>query len=152
MSGDATSINHNVRIAGSADIDPPTVTHRKYVPYSDAHYGGALLDGSYSLKMFGDLATELCIYMDRDEALFASYQDVQFRAPIYGGDIIEARATLIDRGARSRLLEFGCVVLARSAGSENPSASQPLDPPITAVVARGTVVVTKLSMTEGEER
>ena len=57
-----------------------TVTHRRYVPYSHAHYAGNLVDGAYSLGLFGDVATEVCIRTDGDEGLFASYADVQFRA------------------------------------------------------------------------
>ena len=56
-----------------------TVTHRRYVPYSHAHYAGNLVDGAYVLALFGDVATELCIRTDGDEGLFASYSDVQFR-------------------------------------------------------------------------
>ena len=49
------------------------VTHRRYVPYSHAHYAGDLVDGAYSLAAFGDVATEVCIRTDGDEGLFASY-------------------------------------------------------------------------------
>jgi hypothetical protein len=49
-----------------------TVTHRRYVPYSHAHYGGNLVDGAYMLGLFGDVATEACIRTDGDEGLFAS--------------------------------------------------------------------------------
>ena len=62
-------------------IDPRlglTVVHRRYVPYSHAHYAGNLVDGAYSLGLFGDVATEVCIRTDGDEGLFASYSDVQF--------------------------------------------------------------------------
>ena len=59
----------------------PVVTHRRYVPYSHAHYAGNLVDGAYWLGLFGDVATELCIRTDGDEGLFASYSDVQFRGP-----------------------------------------------------------------------
>ena len=48
-----------------------SVTHRRYVPYAHAHYGGDLVDGAYVLGMFGDVATELCIRTDGDEGLFA---------------------------------------------------------------------------------
>ena len=46
------------------------------------NYGGNLVDGAYVLGLFGDVATELCIRSDGDEGLFASYSDVQFRAPV----------------------------------------------------------------------
>ena len=32
-----------------------SVTHRRYVPYAHAHYGGNLVDGAYGLAMFGDV-------------------------------------------------------------------------------------------------
>ena len=51
------------------------------MPYSHAHYAGNLVDGAYSLGLFGDVATEMCILTDGDEGLFASYSDVQFRPP-----------------------------------------------------------------------
>ena len=44
-----------------------TVTHRRYVPYAHAHYGGSLVDGAYTLGLFGDVATEVAIRMDGDE-------------------------------------------------------------------------------------
>ena len=67
----------------------PRVMHRRYVPYSHAHYAGNLVDGAYSLGLFGDVATEMCIRTDGDEGLFASYSDVQFRAPVRAGDVLE---------------------------------------------------------------
>jgi len=42
------------------------VVHRRYVPYSHAHYAGNLVDGAYSLGLFGDVATEMCILTDGD--------------------------------------------------------------------------------------
>jgi 3-aminobutyryl-CoA ammonia-lyase len=44
-----------------------TVLHRRYVPFSHAHYAGNLVDGAYSLAAFGDVATEMCIRADGDE-------------------------------------------------------------------------------------
>src|SRR5204862_5352744 len=83
-----------------------TVTHRRYVPYSHAHYAGNLVDGAYALGLFGDVATELSIRTDGDEGLFASYSDVQFHAPVRAGDCIEVTAELVAAGNRSRTMEF----------------------------------------------
>jgi 3-aminobutyryl-CoA ammonia-lyase len=57
----------------------------------DAHYGGNLVDGARILALFGDLATELLIKLDGDEGLFLRYDEVEFKAPVYAGDYIEAR-------------------------------------------------------------
>ena len=90
-----------------------SVTHRRYVKYGDAHYGGNLVDGAYVLGLFGDVATEVCIRTDADEGLFASYSDVQFRAPVLAGDILEATATVTAVGRRSRQLAFEARVVCR---------------------------------------
>jgi len=118
-----------------------TVTQRRYVSAADAHYGGNLVDGAYVLALFGDVATEACIRMDADEGLFASYSDVQFRAPVLGGDVIETTATVVRVGRRSRELAFEARVVCRANPERAPSASDVLDAPITVVTARGTVVV-----------
>jgi 3-aminobutyryl-CoA ammonia-lyase len=117
------------------------VTHRRYVPYSHAHYGGSLVDGAYALGLFGDVATEVCIRVDGDEGLFASYSDVRFRAPVRAGDVVEVTARVTRMGTRSRTLEFTCVVVCRARPDKGASAAEVLDPPVLAVSATGTVVV-----------
>jgi 3-aminobutyryl-CoA ammonia-lyase len=118
-----------------------SVTHRRYVPYSHAHYAGNLVDGAYALGLFGDVATEVCIRTDGDEGLFAGYSDVVFSAPIRAGDVVEATASVSRVGTRSRRLEFSCVVVCRGRPERGASAAEVLDPPIVAVTATGTVVV-----------
>ena len=130
----------------TASTDDPRlgleVVHRRYVPYSHAHYAGNLVDGAYSLGLFGDVATELCIRTDGDEGLFASYADVQFRAPVLAGDCLEVTAELLEVGRRSRRIGFRVYVVARGAATEaRPGAAEVLDPPVLATEATGTVVV-----------
>jgi 3-aminobutyryl-CoA ammonia-lyase len=128
----------------TADTDPRlglTVTHRRYVPYSHAHYGGNLVDGAYILGLFGDVATEACIRTDGDEGLFASYSDVQFRAPVRAGDVLEVTCTVTRVGTRSRQLSFAAHVVCRAEPDRGPSAAAVLDEPVLAVSAIGTVVV-----------
>jgi 3-aminobutyryl-CoA ammonia-lyase len=117
------------------------VTHRRYVPYSHAHYGGNLVDGAYSLGLFGDVATEVCIRTDGDEGLFASYSDVQFRAPVIAGDVLEITAVITSVGTRSRRIAFEAKVVCRAQPDRGPSAAAVLAEPIVAVTATGTVVV-----------
>lgn len=129
---------------GAPAADPRlglTVTHRRYVPHSHAHYGGALVDGAYVLGLFGDVATEVCIRTDGDEGLFAGYSEVVFQAPVRAGDVVEATAEVVRVGHRSRTLALTCRVVCRGAPDRGPSAASVLDPPLVAVVATGTVVV-----------
>jgi len=118
------------------------VVHRRYVSYAEAHYAGNLVDGAWGLGLFGDVATEMCIRTDGDEGLFASYSDVQFRAPVRAGDVVEASATLVRVGSRSRRMEFALVVVARGeADGVSESAARMLAEPMIATTAVGTVVV-----------
>jgi 3-aminobutyryl-CoA ammonia-lyase len=117
------------------------ITHRRYVPYSHAHYAGNLVDGAYSLGLFGDVATEMCIVTDEDEGLFASYSDVQFRNPVRAGDLLEITAELVSVGTRSRVLQFTATVVGRGAPEPGASAARILLEPVVATTATGTCVV-----------
>jgi len=118
-----------------------TVTHRRYVPYSHAHYAGNLVDGAYSLGLFGDVATEVCIRTDGDEGLFAGYEDVRFLAPVLAGDVVEVTARVAAVGNRSRRLELSVHVVCRGRPDRSPSAAEVLAEPLLATSAVGTVVV-----------
>ena len=109
----------------------------------DAHYGGGLVDGARMLALFGDVATELLIRIDGDEGLFASYDSVQFVAPVYAGDYIEAQGRIVRVGKTSRRMEFEArkVIAARPEIGE--SAADALDPPVVVCRATGTCVTPK---------
>jgi 3-aminobutyryl-CoA ammonia-lyase len=130
----------------TSSVDPlpvgACVVHRRYVPYSHAHYAGDLVDGAYGLGLFGDVATEMCIRVDGHEGLFAAYSEVQFLAPVRAGDVIEIVAELVRVGTRSRDLLFTLTVVARAvATADQPGRAQMLAVPLLATTARGTVVV-----------
>ncbi|GAA3539873.1 hotdog domain-containing protein [Kribbella ginsengisoli] len=118
-----------------------TAVHRRYVPYSHAHYAGNLVDGAYVLGLFGDVATEVCIQADGDEGLFASYSDVQFLQPLRAGDVVEVKATISRVGNRSRELEFVATVVCRGRTDLSESAAEVLAEPLVITRATGTVVV-----------
>jgi 3-aminobutyryl-CoA ammonia-lyase len=87
------------------------------------------------------VATEVCIRADGDEGLFASYSDVQFRAPVRAGDVLEVVATVTRVGRRSRTIDFEARVVCRGRPDQSASAAEVLDPPLVATTATGTVVV-----------
>ena len=128
----------------TGDISPHlglSVTHRRYISYAEAHYAGHLVDGAYLLRLCGEVATEVCIRTDGDEGLFASYSDVQFRAPVRGGDVVEVTAVVTRVGTRSRTLELTADVVCRSRPGAGESAAEVLAEPLPVLTATGTVVV-----------
>ena len=118
-----------------------SVTHRRYVPYSHAHYAGSLVDGAYNLGLFGDVATDLMILTDGDEGLFASYSEVQFTAPVRAGDVLEVTATITRVGRRSREVSFTSHVVCRGRPDLGESRAEELAEAVLAVSAVGTIVV-----------
>lgn len=110
----------------------------------DAHYAGELVDGARMLALFGDVATELLLRHDGDEGLFVAYDLVEFKAPVYAGDYIEAVGRIVKVGNTSRVMEFEArKVLELLKDPACPSAGRVLDPPVLVCRARGTCVVPK---------
>jgi 3-aminobutyryl-CoA ammonia-lyase len=109
----------------------------------DAHYGGALVDGARMLALFGDIATELLIRLDGDEGLFAAYDNVEFLAPVYAGDYIEAHGRIVSVGRTSRRMEFEARKVIAARPEIGASAADVLDPPIVVCRASGTCVTPK---------
>ncbi|WP_293964177.1 hotdog fold domain-containing protein [uncultured Porphyromonas sp.] len=110
---------------------------------ADAHYGGNLVDGAKMLQLFGDVATELLIIQDGDEGLFCAYDNVEFLAPVYAGDFIEAVGEITEVGNSSRKMQFEArkVIVPRS--DISASAADVLEEPVVVCRAHGTCVVPK---------
>ena len=109
----------------------------------DAHYGGNLVEGAHMLQLFGDVATELLVQRDGDEGLFKAYDMVEFIAPVYAGDFIEAVGEIVSEGNTSRKMVFEArkVIVPRPDISD--SAADVLEEPIVVCRASGTCVTPK---------
>ena len=109
----------------------------------DAHYGGNLVDGARMLALFGDVATELLILHDGDEGLFKAYDIVEFLAPVYAGDFIEATGEIVTVGNTSRKMVFEAKKVIAPRPDINESACDVLETPVVVCRASGTCVVPK---------
>lgn len=109
----------------------------------DAHYGGNLVDGAKMLQLFGDVATELLIIRDGDEGLFKAYDSVEFMAPVYAGDFIEATGEIVSEGNTSRRMNFVAKKVIVPRGDISDSAADILEEPIIVCKASGTCVTPK---------
>lgn len=110
---------------------------------ADAHYGGNLVDGAKMLQLFGDVATELLVMNDGDEGLFVAYDMVEFTAPVYAGEFIEATGTIVKVGGSSRKMEFEARKVVVPRPDLCDSAAEVLPEPIVVCKATGTCVVPK---------
>lgn len=118
----------------------PVTMLRVRMSGADAHYGGNLVDGAKMLQLFGDVATELAIRLDGDEGLFRAYDAVEFLAPVYAGDFIEAHGRITRVGRTSRVVEFEAWKVIRPRPDLSDSAADLLGEPVLVCKARGTCV------------
>lgn len=119
------------------------VTIRLRMSLADAHYGGNLVDGAKMLQLFGDVATELLIRQDGDEGLFLKYDNVEFLAPVYAGDFIEATGQITELGNTSRKMTFEAKKVVAARPDVSPSAADFLEEPIVVTRASGICVTPK---------
>ena len=110
---------------------------------ADAHYGGNLVEGAKMLQLFGDVATELLIIQDGDEGLFCAYDKVEFLAPVYAGDYIEAVGEITHVGNSSRQMQFEARKVIAPRTDISASAADVLEDTVVVCRALGTCVVPK---------
>jgi len=118
-------------------------TIRVRMSAKDAHYGGNLVDGAHMLHLFGDVATELLIQRDGDEGLFKAYDMVEFIAPVYAGDFIEATGEIVSEGNTSRRMVFEARKVIAPRPDISDSAADVLEEPVVVCRASGTCVTPK---------
>ncbi|MBQ5864947.1 MAG: 3-aminobutyryl-CoA ammonia lyase, partial [Bacteroidales bacterium] len=99
------------------------------------------VDGARMLNIFGDVATELLIINDGDEGLFKAYDSVEFMAPVYAGDYIEATGEIVSTGNSSRKMVFEAKKVIVPRPDISDSAADVLEEPIVVCKASGTCVV-----------
>jgi 3-aminobutyryl-CoA ammonia-lyase len=121
--------------------DLPRATLRLRMSQADAHYGGNLVDGARVLALFGDLATELLVRHDGDEGLFRAYDAVEFLAPVFAGDYLEASGEMVKVGSTSRTMRFEARKVIRPRPDLGESAAEVLAEPLLVCRASGTCVV-----------
>jgi 3-aminobutyryl-CoA ammonia-lyase len=121
----------------------PTASIRRRLGSEDAHYGGGLVAGAKQLEIVGDLITELAMRYDGDEGLFRAYETVEFLAPLYAGDWIEATGRIVRVGATSRTCEFEVWKVGGARPDVSDSAAEFLEEPVLTCRAVGTTVVRK---------
>ena len=120
-----------------------TSTLRLRMSAKDAHYGGNLVDGAHMVHLFGDVATELLILWDGVVGLFCAYDKIEYLAPVYAGDYIEAYGEIEKVGNTSRVLNFEARKVIVSRPDISPSAADVLAEPIVVCRAHGTCVTPK---------
>ena len=117
---------------------------------SDGHYVGGLVNGARIVHFWGDVGTELMVYVDGDISLFLGYKDVQFTAPVYVGDFMEYHGWIEKVGNCSYTCKFEAYKVATMCdrtgmdmtGLEHTAATACV-PPVLCAKATGSLYIAK---------
>lgn len=64
------------------------------------------VNGARIVDQWGDVGTELMVYVDGDISLFLGYEKVEFLAPVYVGDFMEYHGWIEKVGNQSYTCKF----------------------------------------------
>lgn len=132
-------------MSGKRSIDiGDEVMIRVMASAQDVHYTHGLVNGAWVLSLFGDIATEIAARYDGDGGLLRHYSNVDFLAPIFLDDFIEAVGKLIEVGNTSRTIELEArKIISAATIAEQPGAMEALDEPVVVAKATAVTVVPK---------
>ncbi len=126
------------------------VIHHLMMSAKDGHYVGDLVNGARIVNQWGDVGTELMVYVDGDISLFLGYRDIEFTAPVYVGDFMEYHGWIEKVGNQSYMCKFEAwkvaTMLNRTdtdmTGIEHTAATA-CEPPVLCGTATGSLFISK---------
>ncbi|BDE88707.1 MULTISPECIES: hotdog fold domain-containing protein [Intestinimonas] len=126
------------------------VVHHLMMSSKDCHYVGGLVNGARIVNQWGDVGTELMVYVDGDISLFLGYEDIKFTAPVYEGDFMEYTGEIIEVGNQSYKCKFEAwkvaTMLDRTGADMTGiahTAATACEPPILCGTATGSLFIAK---------
>lgn len=136
-----------------AGINGKKVVHHTMMSEKDAHYVGGLVNGARIVVQWGDVGTELMVYVDGDISLFLGYENIKFTAPVYVGDFMEYTGEIIEIGNCSYKCKFEAWKVAtqldRVHGVDMSNVATPetaataCEPPVLCAEAIGSLYIAK---------
>jgi len=120
------------------------VVHHLMMSSKDCHYVGGLVNGARIVNQWGDVGTELMVYVDGDISLFLGYEDIKFTAPVYEGDFMEYTGEIIEVGNQSYKCKFEAWKVATMLDRTGAdTAATACEPPILCGTATGSLFIAK---------
>ncbi|AKN30572.1 acyl-CoA hydrolase [Clostridium carboxidivorans P7] len=81
----------------------------------EAHYAGELVNGSHTVELMGDVATNLMIMRDGNEGTCLGYDEIRYTFPTYAGDFIEVDGRIIGECGNKRKVQLRAFKIAENA-------------------------------------
>ena len=128
------------------------VVHHLMMSAKDAHYVGGLVNGARIVDQWGDVGTELMVYVDGDISLFLGYKEIEFLAPVYVGDFMEYHGWIEKVGNQSYTCQFEAWKVATQLDRTDAdlsnvatpeTAATSCEPPVLCGKATGSLFIAK---------
>ena len=126
------------------------VVHHLMMSAKDGHYVGDLVNGARIVNQWGDVGTELMVYVDGDISLFLGYKDIEFTAPVYVGDFMEYHGWIEKVGNQSYTCKFEAWKVATMLDKTDAdmtgiarTAATACEPPVLCGRATGSLYIAK---------
>lgn len=121
------------------------VVHHVMMSAKDGHYTGDLVNGARIVNQWGDVGTELMVYVDGDISLFLGYKDIEFTAPVYVGDFMEYHGWIEKVGNQSYTCKFEAWKVAKMVDvhDRTATAATACEPPVLCGTATGSLFIAK---------
>lgn len=121
------------------------VVHHLMMSAKDGHYTGDLVNGARIVNQWGDVGTELMVYVDGDISLFLGYKDIEFTAPVYVGDFMEYHGWIEKVGNQSYTCKFEAWKVAQMVDvhDRTATAATACEPPVLCGKATGSLFIAK---------
>lgn len=110
------------------------------VPWEPTEGPRGFQGGYWSLRVVGEVVTDLTIRLDGHNSLLRRYEGVDFLAPVYGGEYMRFGAKLVAIGDTSRTIDFWVDKELAESPRGWPHA-RVLDQPLRVVQGRAILVV-----------
>ena len=126
------------------------VVHHLMMSAKDGHYVGDLVNGARIVNQWGDVGTELMVYVDGDISLSLGYKDIEFTAPVYVGDFMEYHGWIEKVGNQSYTCKFEAWKVATMLNQTDAdmtgiahTAATACEPPVLCGRATGSLYIAK---------
>ncbi len=101
------------------------------------------MGGWWSVRIIGELVTDLAIRLDGDLGLLRRYEEVDFLAPVYAGDYLRFRGEVVRVGNTSRTIDFSVDKIIDHGPPLPFVRADFLDNPVRVIQGRAIIVTPK---------
>lgn len=144
-------MNNGVKTLEEIPDNRRTAEIYQRVPWEPTEGPHGFQGGYWSLRVVGEVVTDLLIRLDGHNSLLRRYESVDFLAPVHGGEYMRFSARLVAVGDTSRTMDFW-VDKELAEGPDGWPHAQVLETPVRVVQGRAICVVPRRADRDVQDR